>query len=95
VILPLGTRAVLRVPIAGTRSAYPVGAVETIWQSPADMTHAYRVRLPGGFEATVSRDELVVLADAKQPVPDANRHWSLFGVPEQPEDDAWNAPDHV
>ncbi len=128
-ILPLGTRVVLRVPIAGTRSAYPVGAVATIVQAPADMTHAYRVRLPDGFEATASRDELVVLADAKQPVPvsplddralrdcvvyvcvvgsraygldhadsdwdrrgfylpDADRHWSLFGVPEQLEDDA-------
>jgi predicted nucleotidyltransferase len=129
VLLPPGTRVVLRVAIAGARSAYPVGAVATIVQAPADPTHAYRIRLADGFEASASREEFVRLADAKQPIPisplddrelrssvayvcvvgsraygldhadsdwdrrgfylpDADRHWSLFGVPEQLEDDA-------
>lgn len=127
-IVPLGTRVVLRVPLAGARAAYPVGAVATIVRAPSDATHSYRVRLPDGWEATASRDEFVLLAECKEPVrasplddhrlrddvvyscivgsrayglatadsdwdrrgfylPSAERHWSLFGVPEQLEDD--------
>ncbi|MGE0144207.1 MAG: nucleotidyltransferase domain-containing protein [Planctomycetota bacterium] len=126
-LVPIGTRVVLRVPVTGTRAVYSSGAVAVIVDVPRDATHAYRVRLPDGYECTAVRSEFAILADVKSPMPPAmlddrelrsfivyscvvgsraygldhadsdvdrrgvylppaDRHWSLFGVPEQLED---------
>jgi predicted nucleotidyltransferase len=127
-IVPLGTRIVLRVPVVGARAGYPAGAVAVIVEAPTDASHAYRVRLPDGYETAVSREAFAILTETKgmppSPLddrglrehvvyvcvvgsraygldhagsdvdrrgfylPPAERHWSLFGVPEQLEDTA-------
>jgi predicted nucleotidyltransferase len=130
-VLPIGTQVVTRDDLAATpeRPSVPAGTVGVIVRSPADGTHAYRVRFPDGFEASYRRDELVLLRswleqgmsasavladhDLTQHViyrcvmgskafgldddssdtdrrgcylPPADVHWSLYGVPEQIED---------
>src|SRR5206468_2429937 len=39
---------------------HPAGTVGVVVHSPTDESHAYRVRLPDGTEATFNRDELVL-----------------------------------
>lgn len=130
-VLPIGTQVVTRDDLAATpeRPSVPAGTVGVIVRSPADGTHAYRVRFPDGFEASYRRDELIllrswleqgmsasaVLADHDLTrhiiyrcvmgskafgldddnsdtdrrgcyLPPAEVHWSLYGVPEQIED---------
>ncbi|MDB5324215.1 MAG: putative nucleotidyltransferase [Phycisphaerales bacterium] len=127
-VLPVGTKVVVRVALR----EHAAGAVGVIVQSPVDPQHAYRVRFMDGVEASLKREELVVLkhyqreggtaVDAPVAEYDFKRHvilrcvigsraygldhagsdtdyrgvylpppdlqWSLFGVPEQLEDDA-------
>ncbi|MDB5297032.1 MAG: putative nucleotidyltransferase, partial [Phycisphaerales bacterium] len=145
-ILSAGTQVVSLVTVRGPdgRPAHPRGALGVINRSPIDATHAYRVRFPGGVEASLARADLAVLAHYQRPdggrsgdgadpaaaagsadplaehdlyrhvmlrvvvgsrayglhgdasdtdrrgvyLPPADRHWSLFGVPEQLENDA-------
>jgi len=130
-ILPVGTAVVTKVEVkgAGGDVTCPAGAVGTIVRAPVDTQHSYRVRLPGGEEMSLRREELQVLKhfqregmipgspgdsmaeyDLHQYViyrcivgsraygldhadsdtdrrgvylPPAEMHWSLFGVPEQ------------
>ena len=128
-----GTQVVSTKPVQGKngRVAHPAGAVGVIVKSPVDREHAYRVRFTDGFEAAISHDNLVQLAEYKQGgiyepgealsthglfdrvifrcvigsrayglegpgsdtdrrgiyLPPADLHWSLFGVPEQLEND--------
>jgi uncharacterized protein len=134
-ILSPGTRVVTRNPvnpIGGVsmnngRAEIPTGAVATIIVSPADATHAYKVRFNDGIEAMIRRSEFSILKEFKtegldstapglnfedwQPriiyrcvvgsqafglsgdssdvdrrgiyLPPAELHWSLYGVPEQ------------
>jgi hypothetical protein len=73
-ILPAGTQVVSRIPIlptgvpnkadgTGHRPLHPAGAVGVITSAPVDHTHAYRVRFPDGYEASLRRDELTPLRD--------------------------------
>jgi hypothetical protein len=112
--------------------AIPTGAVATIIVSPADATHAYKIRFNDGVEAMIRRSEFSILKEFKnegldstalgldfedwQPhiiyrcvvgsqafglsgdasdvdrrgiyLPPAELHWSLYGVPEQIENNA-------
>jgi predicted nucleotidyltransferase len=66
-ILPLGTQVVslVEVKAANGRAAHPIGAVGVIVQAPADYWHAYRVRFPDDFEASLSRSQITVLSHYK------------------------------
>jgi hypothetical protein len=129
-ILPVGTAVVvlIDIPSAAGRVLHPRGTAATITKSPADPEHSYRVRFPGGDEASVRRASLEVLArysgitradplarhdlfshvilrvvigsrayglehDASDMdrrgvyLPPASMHWSIYGVPEQLEND--------
>ncbi|MEZ6088699.1 MAG: nucleotidyltransferase domain-containing protein [Pirellulaceae bacterium] len=135
-IYSVGTQVVAQkdVMAANDRVAHPAGAVGVIVRSPADRTHAYRVKFSDGFEAPIHHDQLVRLAEFvgkaesaesfhpsafnSQPLwdrvifrcvigsrayglddeasdtdrrgiylPTADLHWSLYGVPEQIEND--------
>ena len=130
-ILPIGTQVVTRADLASTneRPTVPAGTVGVVVRSPADATHAYRVRFPDGFEGSYRRDELVLLRSWQEQgmtasavladhdltkhviyrcvmgsrafglddddsdtdrrgcyLPPSDLHWSLYGVPEQIED---------
>jgi predicted nucleotidyltransferase len=140
-ILSPGTQVVALVEVKGTdgKPIHPSGAVGIITQSPADYWHSYRVRFPGGAEASLRRDELAILSQYKTGgvigaasggstiadplaeydlyrfviyrcivgsrayglddsesdtdrrgvyLPPARLHWSLYGVPEQLENQA-------
>lgn len=133
-ILPPGTQVVALMEVRGTdgKPVHPRGAVGVVIQSPGDYWHSYRVRFPGGFEASFARQELAILSQYKdggvigahEPLaeydlyrnviyrcvvgsrayglendasdtdrrgiylPPATAHWSLYGVPEQLENDA-------
>jgi hypothetical protein len=133
-ILPAGTKVVARTDVRGPHGQllHPAGSIGVISLAPVDPHHAYRIRFTDGHEASLKRDDLVVLkhyqrdagASAEVPVPeyDYTRHvilrcvvgsrayglvhgasdtdyrgvylppadlqWSLFGVPEQLENDA-------
>ena len=129
-ILPVGTQVVSLVEVKGTDGApvHPRGAVGVVVRAPSDYWHSYRVRFVDGFEASLKREELAVLAhyqhgdsrhllgqynlydcviyrvvvgsraygldDADSDhdrrgvyLPPAELHWSLYGVPEQLEND--------
>jgi len=62
-ILPVGTAVVTRVEVEGgdKTTAHPAGAAGLIIRAPVDPEHTYRVRFPGGDEATVKRRDLQVL----------------------------------
>jgi hypothetical protein len=128
---------VVRAEVKGAdgRAIHAPGAVGEVVRSPADHEHSYRVRFNDGFEASLGREDLVVLrhfqrdggssgAAGELPaaeydftrhvifrcvvgsrayglsneqsdtdyrgiyLPPADLHWSLFGVPEQVENDA-------
>jgi hypothetical protein len=112
----------------GGKMMYPAGAAGVVVYSPGDAAHAYRVRFPDGYEATLARGELVLLKEHKAGplaaaaegdlyqhviyrcivgsrafgldhdasdtdrrgiyLPPAELHWSLYGVPEQLENEA-------
>ncbi|HRR87632.1 MAG TPA: nucleotidyltransferase domain-containing protein [Phycisphaerae bacterium] len=128
-ILPVGTQIVTRVEIAASagQPGQPRGAVGIVLRSPADSTHAYRVRFVNGGEATLHRKDFSVRKQHQEEglrrgpddgndqdltqfviyrcisgsraygldneesdtdrrgiyLPPAERHWSLYGVPEQ------------
>jgi len=60
-ILSPGTQVVSRMEIRGAdgRPLHPAGVVGVIVAAPVDHQHAYRVRLPDGFEAALKRLELL------------------------------------
>jgi hypothetical protein len=133
-ILPAGTKVVARTDVRGPHGQllHPAGSVGVIAVAPVDPDHAYRVRFTDGHEASLKRDDLVVLkhyqrgagASTDVPVPEydyirhvilrcvvgsraygldhdasdtdyrgvylppSDLHWSLFGVPEQLENDS-------
>jgi hypothetical protein len=62
-ILPVGTGVVVLVEVRGSdgRAVHPRGTCGLITKAPADAEHSYRVRFPGGDEASLKRRELQVL----------------------------------
>jgi len=68
-ILPVGTAVVTKVEVkgAGGDVTCPAGAVGTIVRAPVDAQHSYRVRLPGGEEVSLRRQELHVLKHFQRP----------------------------
>jgi len=62
-ILPAGTAVVSKVAVreASGQPAHPAGTAGTIVGAPVDPDHPYRVRFPGGDEATLKRCDLAVL----------------------------------
>jgi len=129
-ILPPGTKVVTTTELHGDAGEVrvPRGAVGTILKAPSDASHSYWVRLVGGGEVALRREQLVTLAryqdrelhggvDAgslfdrvilevvigsrayglDEPgsdtdrrgvfLPTAEQHWSLYGVPEQIDDE--------
>ncbi len=134
-ILSLGTQVVTLTEVKGSdgKPVHPSGAVGVIIQAPSDYWHSYRVRFSDGFEVSLRRQDMDVLAHYKygemlRPgadappeidlykhviyrcivgsraygledaasdtdrrgiyLPSAEMHWSLYGVPEQIENDA-------
>lgn len=127
-ILPVGTAVVTRGESASRTGPRAAGAMGVIVRVPADPEHSYRVRFPGGEEASLRRGEFEVLKQYLDPgrsrdlraecdlrqyviyrcvigsrayglatdesdvdrrgvyLPPAELHWSLYGVPEQIED---------
>jgi predicted nucleotidyltransferase len=75
-IVPLGTQVVIRqdvIPIGGG-SPVPKGTVGELIRTPADATHAYRVRFADGCEGTVRRQEFSLLKHVKNgPLGDSER----------------------
>jgi predicted nucleotidyltransferase len=47
------------------KPVHPRGAVGVVTQAPADYWHAYRVRFPDGFDASLKRAELAILSHYK------------------------------
>jgi hypothetical protein len=128
-IFSVGTQVVTLVDIRGSAGLvlHPRGTVGVVVKSPTDLEHAYRVRFPDGFEASLKQSELTMLAQFKEGeigdsaqavahadlyeriiyrciigsqaygladaasdmdrrgiyLPTADLHWSLYGVPEQ------------
>lgn len=69
-IYSAGTQVVASVEITSPegQTLYPRGAVGVVVRSPADKSHAYRVRFPDGVEASLKHDELMSLAKFKEGV---------------------------
>jgi len=67
-ILPVGTAVVTKTKVKGAGGGVtcPAGAVGTIIRAPADARHSYRIRMPGGEEATLRRDQFQVLKQFQQ-----------------------------
>lgn len=133
-IYSVGTQVVAlkAVQASDGQAVHPAGAVGVVVRSPSDRNHAYRVRFPDGFEASLHHHTLTPLADYQQGtindanvvlsthslldrviyrcvigsrafgletsdsdtdrrgiyLPIARLHWSLYGVPEQLENDS-------
>lgn len=123
--------ALVDIPASAGTVLHPRGAVGVIVKAPADHEHSYRVRFADGFEASLKRNEITMLAQFKEGeicdsahavaqtdlyerviyrcvigsqaygladaesdvdrrgiyLPPADLHWSLYGVPEQLEND--------
>ena len=64
-ILPLGTQIVSRNEIKAPSGHphHPIGAVGIIVSQPADHLHAYRIRFPDGFEASLKREDFTTLRE--------------------------------
>ena len=79
-ILSAGTRIVTRNPVnlIGGRGEVPTGAVATILVSPADSTHAYKVRFNDGAEAMIRRSEFSILKEFKDEGLDPAAHGMDF-----------------
>jgi uncharacterized protein len=58
-IVPIGTQVVARVEVvpSGGGTPLPKGIVGELIKTPADSTHAYRVRFPDGAEGNLRRHE--------------------------------------
>src|SRR5690606_33345875 len=77
-ILPVGTQVVTRSDVMSHgEMVRPRGAVGIIVASPVDADHAYRVRFPGGEEATLHRHEVDVLSHHASGVDVARQHADL------------------
>jgi hypothetical protein len=133
-IYSVGTQVVTLVDIPASDGLvlHPRGTVGVVVKAPTDLDHSYRVQLPDGFEATLKRNEVTMLArfqegqngenavsvahadlfgrviyrcvigsqayglaEAESDVdrrgiylPPADAHWSLYGVPQQLENEA-------
>jgi predicted nucleotidyltransferase len=132
-IYSVGTQVVTLVEILNQNGKviHPRGSVGVIVRSPADLDHPYRVRFPDGFEDSLYRNQVTMLARYKQSaigdtsitaigcnlyerviyrcvigsqayglagegsdidrrgiyLPPADLHWSLYGVPDQLENE--------
>ncbi|MEW6249876.1 MAG: hypothetical protein AB1716_04460 [Planctomycetota bacterium] len=66
-LLPAGTKVVLRAPLAArdAAAAQPAGAVGVIIKPPADQRHSYRVRFVDGTEAPLRRTEFLLLKEVQ------------------------------
>jgi uncharacterized protein len=65
-IVPSGTQVVTRAPVVRpSGSPLPPGSVGTVVVSPADATHAYRVRFVDGLVASLRRAEFGILKHVK------------------------------
>ena len=62
-IVPIGTQVVTRVEVvpSGGGTSLPKGIVGELIKTPADSTHAYRVRFPDGAESNLRRHEFSLL----------------------------------
>ncbi|MEX1224892.1 MAG: nucleotidyltransferase domain-containing protein [Pirellulales bacterium] len=67
-IYSVGTQVVsLRdVVTANGRTLHPRGSVGVVVSAPADLTHAYRIRFPDGFEEALKTSEVTSLAQYKE-----------------------------
>ncbi len=66
-IVPIGTQVVTRVEVepSGGGTPLPKGIVGELIRTPADSTHAYRVRFPDGAESNLRRHEFSLLKHVK------------------------------
>jgi uncharacterized protein len=62
-IFPVGTQIVTLADVPGAGGfILSGGTVGVVVKSPTDQEHSYRVRFPDGFEASLKRDEITLLA---------------------------------
>jgi len=75
-VLPIGTQIVSRTEVRGPDGVprHPAGAVGTITGVPADASHSYRIRFPDGFEASLSRFDVMALQAYQQSAVGGNLH---------------------
>lgn len=78
-ILPVGTRVVsLRDVLRDGELICNAGAVGLVVESPADATHAYRVRLPAGSITALQRSDFRILRAHQEEPGDALADYDLF-----------------
>jgi len=67
-LFSVGTQVVTLVDISGISELVhdPRGTVGVVVKSPTDHEHSYRVRFPDGFESTLKRSEITMLARFKK-----------------------------
>ena len=67
-IYSVGTQVVALKQVQGSNgeAVHSAGAVGVITRSPQDRPHSYRVQFPGGFEASLHHDNLMLLAEYKR-----------------------------
>ena len=66
-ILPIGTKVVLKSPLAGAaQQVYPAGTLALVVEMPVDASHSYRLRLADGFEAQLTRDAFALLTTVQR-----------------------------
>ena len=59
---------------------HPRGTVGVVAKSPADHEHSYRVRFPDGFEASLKRNEVAMLAQFKPQAVATGRRVDRCGI---------------
>jgi predicted nucleotidyltransferase len=82
-IVPIGTQIVTRVEVVPTGGGTPLpsGVVGELIKTPADATHAYRVRFPDGAEGSLRRHEFSLLKRVKSgPLGDRDRVLKEFDL---------------
>ena len=82
-IVPIGTQIVTRVEVvpSGGGTPLPKGVVGELIKTPADSTHAYRVRFPDGAEGNLRRHEFSLLKHVKTgPLGDRDRVLKEFDL---------------
>lgn len=82
-IVPIGTQVVTRVEVAPSGGGRPLhkGIVGELIKTPADSTHAYRVRFPDGAESNLRRHEFSLLKHVKTgPLGDRDRALKEFDL---------------
>lgn len=64
---PIGTQVVVLSDVAGSnnQTLHPRGAVGIVVKSPADVTHAYMVKFPDGYEKSLKSGDLTTLSKFK------------------------------